>query len=252
MSERFRHGLQGGNPPKKRTSRLCAGKLAPCIVPYGASMPRIDDYKQALKLASEQLSDKNPDRLASLSGATIKQDKKGRKTLVLRALNQEVSIRWPDLTFGEEDAEAEIPIQQQVLYLHYLCGAWSSNGAKATGEWISFQEIPDGRFYMDAFQRRAKNPMVTSFGETPDLLFKVAADLYGATSFDRGDVSVVVRALPLVPIALILWKGDEEFPPEGNVIFDRNIVGILSAEDVAWLSGMVVYPMIGRAKAKRA
>jgi hypothetical protein len=36
------------------------------------------------------------------------------------------------------------------------------------------------------------------------------------------------------------------------VIFDRSIVGILSAEDVAWLSGMVVYPMIGRAKAKRA
>jgi hypothetical protein len=214
-------------------------------------MPRIDDYKQALKLASERLSDKYPDRLASLSGATVEQDKEGRTTLVLKALNQEVSIRWPDLTFGEEDAEAEIPIQQQVLYLHYLWGASSSNGADATGEWISFQEIPDGRFYMDAFQRRAKNPMVTSFGETPDLLLKVAKELYGAVPFDQGDVSVVVRALPLVPIALILWKGDEEFPPEGNVLFDRSIIGILSAEDVAWLSGMVIYPMIGKAKQKR-
>jgi hypothetical protein len=215
-------------------------------------MPRIDDYKQALKLASERLSDKKPDLLASLSGAVVGRDKKGRTTLVLNALNQEVSIKWPDLAFGEENAEAEIPIQQQILYLHYLCGAWSSNGARATGEWISFQEIPDGRFYMDAFQRRAKNPMVMSFGETPDLLLKVATELYGALPFNQGDVSVVVRALPLVPIALILWKGDEEFPPEGNVLFDRSIIGILSAEDVAWLSGMVVYPMIGRAKAKRA
>jgi Domain of unknown function (DUF3786) len=211
-------------------------------------MPRIDDYKQALNLASEQLRDKDPEVLASLSGAVTGRDKESRKTLVLNALNQKVSITWPDLTFVSEKPEAETPIQQQILYLHYLCGAWSSKGAKATGEWISFQEIPDGRFYMDAFQRRAKNPMVMTFGEKPDLLLKVATELYGAVPFNQGDVSVVVRALPLVPVALILWKGDEEFPPEGNVLFDRSIIGVLSAEDIAWLSGMVVYPMIGRAK----
>jgi hypothetical protein len=218
----------------------------------GDPVPRIDDYKQALNLASEQLKDKDPEVLASLSGAVTGRDKEGRKTLVLNALNQEVSITWPDLTFVSEKPEAEIPIQQQILYLHYLCGAWSSKGAKATGEWISFQEIPDGRFYMDAFQRRAKNPMVMTFGEKPDLLLKVATELYGAVPFNQGDVSVVVTALPLVPVALILWKGDEEFPPEGNVLFDRSIIGVLSAEDIAWLSGMVVYPMIGRAKAKSA
>jgi len=215
-------------------------------------MPRIDDYKQALNLASEQLRDKDPEVLASLSGAVTGRDKESRKTLVLNALNQKVSITWPDLTFVSEKPEEEIPIQQQILYLHYLCGAWSPKGAKATGEWISFQEIPDGRFYMDAFQRRAKNPMVMTFGEKPDLLLKVAMELYGAVPFNQGDVSVVVTALPLIPIALILWKGDEEFPPEGNILFDRSIIGVLSAEDVAWLSGMVVYPMIGRAKAKSA
>ena len=213
-------------------------------------MPRIDDYNQALKLASEQHVEKDLEILASLSGAGVERNREGRKTLVLKALNQKVSITWPDFTFASEKAEEEIPIQQQVLYLHYLCGVWSSKGGRTTGEWISFQEIPDGRFYMDAFQRRAKNPMVTTFGEKPDLLVKVATELYGAVPFDQGDVSVVVRALPLVPIALILWKGDEEFPPEGNVLFDRSIIGILSAEDTAWLSGMVVYPMIGKAKAK--
>ncbi len=213
-------------------------------------MPRIDDYKQALKLASEQLAGKDPELLASLSGAVIGCDQDGRKQLILSALNQEVRITWPEFAFASAKAETEIPIQQQILYLHYFCGAWSSKGAKATGEWISFQEIPDGRFYMDAFQRRAKDPMVMTFGERPDLLLKVATELYGAVPFNQGDVSVVVRALPLVPIALILWKGDEEFPPEGNVLFDRSIIGMLSAEDVAWLSGMVVYPMIGRAMKK--
>jgi hypothetical protein len=215
-------------------------------------MPRIDDYKQAFKLASDQLSDKDPELLASYSGALIARDKEGETSLVLSTLGQKVSITWPDFVFGSEKAEAEIPIQQQVLYLHYLCGAWASSGPRAMGEWISFQEIPDGRFYMDAFQRRAKDPMVMTFGEKPEILLKVAVELYGADPFDQGDVSVVVRALPLVPIALILWRGDEEFPPEGNILFDRSIIGILSAEDIAWLSGMVIYPMIGRAKAKNA
>jgi hypothetical protein len=213
-------------------------------------MPRIDDYKQALKLSSDQLSDKNPDLVASFSGAVINRDEEGRTLLIMDALNQRISLTWPDFTFVPEKLGAEIPIQQQILFLHYLCGAWSSKGAKTIGEWISFQEIPDGRFYMDAFQRRAKTPMVMTFGENPDLLLKVAMECSAAEPFDQGDVSVVVRALPLVPIALILWKGDEEFPPEGNILFDRSIIGILSAEDVAWLSGMVVYPMIGSAKQK--
>jgi hypothetical protein len=210
----------------------------------------MDDYEQALKLASAQLKDKDLETLARLSGSIIGRDEKGRKTLILDALNQKVGIAWPEITFAAEKSEEQIPIQQQILYLHYLHGAWASKGIKAAEEWISFQEIPDGRFYMDPFQRRAKNPMVMTFGEKPDLLLKVAKELYGAVPSNQGDVSVVVRALPLVPIALILWKGDEEFPPEGNILFDRSVIGILSAEDVAWLSGMVVYPMIGRAKQK--
>jgi hypothetical protein len=51
-------------------------------------------------------------------------------------------------------------------------------------------------------------------------------------------------------VALIIWKGDEEFPPEGNILFDRNILKMLSAEDIAWLSGMIVYPLMGMAKGK--
>jgi hypothetical protein len=109
--------------------------------------------------------------------------------------------------------------------------------------------VPDGRFYIDAFQRRAKVPLVQAFGSKPELLSKVATEMYQATPFDRGDFSVVVRALPLVPVALVLWKGDEEFPPDGNILFDRTICKMLPAEDIAWLAGMVVYPLAGRVKA---
>jgi len=211
-------------------------------------MPRIDDYKQALELGKKGLSDKNPDRIASLSGAVVQRDKEGKSSLSLNFLGRNTIISWPELGFSYENAEADVAIQQQILLLHYLHGAWSSNGAAISGEWISFQEVPDGKFYLDAFHRRAKNPMVQTFGHRPELMLKLAKEAFGATRSDQGDFSVVVKAFPLVPVALLIWKGDEEFPPEGNILFDRNIAEILSAEDMAWLSGMVIYPLVGMAK----
>ena len=211
-------------------------------------MPRIDDYKQALELGRKELADKNPDLLASSSGAVIDRNKQEISAFCMSFLNRQIILSWPELEFAQKGSDAELPIQQQILLLHYLHGAWSSSGAGITGEWISFQEVPDGKFYLDAFHRRAKNPMVQVFGHNPELLVKLAGEIFGAEPSDQGDVSVLVKALPLVPVALIIWKGDEEFPPEGNILFDRNILKMLSAEDIAWLSGMVVYPLMGMAK----
>jgi hypothetical protein len=211
-------------------------------------MPRIDDYEQALELGRKDLADKNPDLLASFSGAVIERDKQGNSAFCLDFLNREIMLSWPELEFAHKGSDEKLPIQQQILLLHYVRGACSSSGAAITGEWISFQEVPDGKFYLDAFHRRAKNPMVQAFGHRPELLLKLAGETFGAEPSDQGDVSVLVKALPLVPVALIIWKGDEEFPPEGNILFDRNILKMLSAEDIAWLSGMVVYPLIGMAR----
>ena len=211
-------------------------------------MPRIDDYLQAFELVKNELSGKNPDLIAKFSGALIQRDKQGNTSFSLNFLKREMIISWPDLSISYNNSDEESPIQQQVLLLHYLYGAWSSSGPVITGEWIAFQDVPDGRFYLDAFLKRAKDPLVRTFGHDPELLVEITTRVYDTMPFDHGDFSVVVRAFPLVPVALILWKGDEEFPPEGNILFDQNISDILSAEDIAWLAGMVIYPLIGMAK----
>jgi hypothetical protein len=213
-------------------------------------MARVDDYNQAFELGIKDLSVKDPDLLAGFSGADILRTKEEKTLLSLRFLNRKVDISWPEFEIRHEGSKETLPIQQQVLLVHYLCGAWASSGAPVTREWIAYQEVPDGRFYLDAFLKRAKMPLVKGFGEHPEVLPALAFEAYHAVPFDHGDFSVVVEALPLVPMALILWRGDDEFPPEGNILFDRNISGILSAEDIAWLAGMVVYPLIGMSKGK--
>ncbi|MDY6972364.1 MAG: DUF3786 domain-containing protein [Thermodesulfobacteriota bacterium] len=205
-------------------------------------MARIDDYTKAVELGKKDLEGREPNRIAVLGGAAFEVDSGNGAVVTLDFLNRKVAITWPDLDFSFEGSDEEVPIQQQVLLLHYLNGA---KGLAPQGEWIAYQEIPDGKFYLDAFLRRAKAPMVQAFGDRPELLVELAEEAYNTTPFDHGDFSVVVQALPVVPVALILWKGDDEFPSEGNILFDRTISDILSAEDIAWLAGMIVYPLVG-------
>lgn len=210
-------------------------------------MARIDDYEQALALVQEELSKMNPDQIAKFSRAELYHSSEEKKSFSLHFLKEEITISWPGLLVSSNQSGEDLSIQQQILVLHYMLGAGSTGGPQLTGEWIGFQEIPDGRFYLDAFLKRAKVPLVGAFGNQPEKLLEVAANALGAVPFEHGDCSVLVKAFPLIDVALVIWKGDEEFPPEGNILFDKSISGILSAEDVAWLAGMIVYPLIGMA-----
>ncbi len=205
-------------------------------------MARIDDYKAAVELGKNGLKGKNPKRVADQCGAAFGVAPDGSTELILKFLNRDLLISGRDWDISFKDLPDGVPIQQQILILHYLNGA---AGAKPMGEWIAYQEVPDGKFYLDAFLRRAKNPLVQAFGSHPEKLLPVTEKVYRAEPFDQGDYSVVVTAFPLIPVVLMLWEGDDEFPPEGNLLFDRSICDILPAEDIAWLAGMIIYPIMG-------
>jgi hypothetical protein len=211
-------------------------------------MARVDDYKRAAELAKQELGNRNADLLADFSGAVVSR-REDRARLDFHFLGRPVRVLWPEVEVSRTDSSEEIPIQQQVLILHYLQGAWQSKGPSLTGEWMAFQDVPDGRFYHDAFQRRAKLPLLQGFGRDPEQLEELARTVYSAERIELGDVSMSVPALPLIRAALVLWAGDEEFPPEGNILFDRNTASFFSAEDIAWLAGMIVYPLVGMAAA---
>ncbi len=210
-------------------------------------MARIDDFKQAKELSKKDLLQYDPEKIAEYSGVELKKEGDELKALCLNFLNRNIIISWPDMEFSFESGDGEISIQQQAFLLHYLNGACLKKGLKPEGEWVSYQDIPDGRFYMDAFIKRAKTPLIQTFGLNAKKIVEIASKAYNAETLDLGDYSVKVNALPLVPVVLLIWEGDDEFPPEGNLLFDKSISEILSAEDIATLAGIVVYPMIGMA-----
>jgi hypothetical protein len=206
---------------------------------------RIDDYKKALEIGKEEISKKNPLHLCRLSGGQFIEKANEPNSIQIKFLNRMVTISWPDLIFSQ-DFDKEIAIKEKILILHYLNNA---NKEDLTGELIAYQEIPSARFYLSSFNARSRDPFIAAFGENPDKLPVVAQELFAAQMASMGDVSVTIQAFPKVPITLIIWRGDEEFPPNGTILFDSSIKdNLLSAEDISELVSMIVYPLIAKAQ----
>jgi hypothetical protein len=204
-------------------------------------MARIDDYNMALEIAKNELSKRNPLHVCRLSGASW-EEKSGSTTMRLRFLNRMITISWPDLLFYQGSNE-EVPIKERILILHYMNG---SERGHLTGELIAYQDISFARFYVDAFNRRVKYPMINAFGNRPDQLPGLARELFAARTASLGDISVLIQALPKIPVTLVIWKGNEEFPLDGTILFDSSIKDILSAEDISELTSRIVYPLIAK------
>jgi hypothetical protein len=199
-------------------------------------MPRIDDYFNAAKIAIEALDKESPAEILKRSG--FEADAKG---ILVPFLNRIYHISIPGFAFCDTAPEPkDVPIQEQVLILHYL----QAGGLQfPTGNWIAYREIQGASFYFSAFVKRAIDPLKKTFGSDIQGLVH-AAEKLGGRSIPAGDAGFEFRLLPRIPVQLILWEGDAEFPAEANILFDETIGEILSPEDVAWLAGMLVYRLM--------
>ena len=204
-------------------------------------MPTPEDYKTARALAIEKLTKADLADCCSKAGVSLEQDSEGNRRISIPFLGKACYlVVGVNKTAFDESIEA-VRLQDQVLLLHYLITA---SGSAIQNKWITFREVPSGPFYYPSFVKRAIVPLVKCFGSHPEGLEKVGNQI-GALMSEPGDVAVRVLALPRVPVVLSLWKGDDEFTPEGNVYFDASVACYLDTEDIAYLAGSVVYATIG-------
>jgi hypothetical protein len=211
----------------------------------GPHVTRIDDFQEALRRAEEALKRAHFTDLAQKAGAAL--TLLGDSACCIRFIffTESVEIQIGEsITITIEGQGKEVSLEEKIILCHYLL---NTTGASPTGQWITFRQIPDGHFYDAAFQRRTRDPFLLSFGRNPQL-YRDCAEKLGGSPAQNGDVGMTFRALPHVPVQLVLWQGDEELPPESTMLFDATISQYLPAEDIAVLSGMLVYRLIRLAK----
>ncbi|HOV86089.1 MAG TPA: DUF3786 domain-containing protein, partial [Syntrophobacteraceae bacterium] len=117
-------------------------------------MARIDDYRESFRLAAERLVKADLPRVAKFSGADLTVLENGTCRLRLLFFGTPYLVCVNDgVEVIREGKNREVPLPEKILICHYLERA---RGRPSSDQLITFREIPDGHFYFDAFQRRAR------------------------------------------------------------------------------------------------
>jgi hypothetical protein len=125
-----------------------------------------------------------------------------------------------------------------ILILHYAAAA-QKGLAPVRNNWVDFREVSQVEGYTEAFRSRCIAPVIRKYGSDPQaLLARVAGRPY-LKPYPMADAALVVEAFAGVPVLVTLWKGDEEFGPDANMLFDASIKEIFCPEDVAVLGQIV-------------
>ena len=70
----------------------------------------------------------------------------------------------------------------------------------------------------------------------------------GGRPADFGDAAVTFPAFPRVPLTYVLWRGDEEFSPEGSILFDSTVADYLSNDDIHALCETIIWRLVRLSK----
>jgi hypothetical protein len=196
-------------------------------------------YKLAYKLAGEQLAKVDIEQQCHKSGArhTIVDS---QELIIIEYLNQSYQVTFPDIQVSLVDSGTEVPIKDKILFLHYLTQA---KGVPIANKFITFKELPEGANYFPTFSKRSIEPLIGHFGGEPHRLID-AAERLGGREIDYGDVAVTINGFSRVPITLVLWQKDEEFPPRGNILFDVTISSYLSTYDITVLCETITWKLV--------
>ncbi len=198
------------------------------------------NYEYACGLAREEIRKISDIEQQCFKSGARYQVIDSRKEIVIDYLDQSYVITLPDIEVSLRNSAGEILVRDRILILHYFI---SAKGTPATDKLITFRELPEGKVYFPTFSKRTIQPLMEHFGKEPHLLVKAAGKL-GGVRVDYGDLAVTINAFTRVPITIIMWRGDEEFAPQGNVVFDANIIDYLPTEDITVLCETIAWRLV--------
>lgn len=100
------------------------------------------------------------------------------------------------------------------------------------GRLVKPASVPGGQIFVKGTHVLPMDAIAAFYNGKKTSFLETAAR-YGGTEEEHGDVSIRMLPLPRVPVYLILWSGDEDFPPTGQLLLDSTCTCHLST-DVLW------------------
>ena len=142
-------------------------------------------------------------------------------------IGREFALAHPDYAIRALDDGKLPPLPTQTFLLRYLLEgkdvAWA-------GQWKTFREMPWGEMYIKPYTGRVLTRAAFTFG-TRVAAFQAAAEKMGATPVKHGDAGFEFDLIGGYKMQILVWEGDDEFPPNAQVLYSDNFAEGFAAED---------------------
>ncbi len=159
--------------------------------------------------------------------ARLRDVKWDEKEFYVNLLGREFAISHPEYAIRALDGGNLPPLPTQTFLLRYLLEgrdtAWN-------GEWKTFREMPWGEMYIKPYTGRVLTRAAFTFG-TRVAAFRSAAEKMGALPLKHGDAGYQFDLIGGYKMQILVWEGDDEFPPNAQVLYSDNFAAGFAAED---------------------
>lgn len=109
--------------------------------------------------------------------------------------------------------------------------------AHLTGEWVKFDDLKDASPFSKAFQSGVTTPFARTFQGHGEAL-RAAAQRLGSKPIPHGDVGFELAAFACIPVRFLFWDADEDFPAQGNLLFDRSATDFIHVESIVTIASI--------------
>ena len=160
-----------------------------------------------------------------------------KKCFQMRLLDADYELSYPEFAIsGPEDGFALRNLPAQMLLIRFLL---ESRASKSSGAFLTYREMPWGEVYIKPFTGRCLTRAAFTFG-TRLAAFRRAMENTRAIPIKNGDAGYQIEVMPGYEIRLIVWEGDDEFPPNAQILFSDNFPQAFSAEDRTVVGDIVI------------
>ena len=149
----------------------------------------------------------------------------GRFTLKL--LGFTYTITHPDYSISTDREEALLSLPAQTFLLRLLL---EGKRTASSNDFKTFRELPWGELYVKPFTGRVLTRAAFTFGTRVEA-FKKAAQRLGGIPLHHGDAAYEFTLYDNYRLRVIVWEGDEEFPPNAQFLYSSNFAEGFAAED---------------------
>ena len=145
----------------------------------------------------------------------------------VKLLGREFAISHPDYAIRALDGGVVPPLPTQTFLLRYLL---ESKTVAGSGQWKTFREMPWGEMYIKPYTGRVLTRAAFTLG-TRVAAFCAAAEKMGAQKVNHGDAGYQFELIGGYKMQILVWEGDDEFPPNAQVLYSDNFETGFAAED---------------------